>query len=233
MIKKISILFSILMLLASCAGSTGKGDKLKHDYRKVLEDSVKVVEREIDSCQTQMAKLNTAIGQEISNFTEVKKPREVEGYYILKGWSARYPLTSTGIIARISLSEQLELIAMNSNQSFDAIAVRSGEYSAQSAVVPHDQALNYRNGSASTVMFSGKEADGVAETIANNELNPVTLLFLQNGKPKGSIKLSTDTKKMISATWLLYSHRRKLQLCERMLPMLTRKMQILQQHIDK
>lgn len=230
-----SLIFALpILLIASCAqGNKEKREKMQSDYRSTITDSIKSVEREIDSCNNRVARLNTDLGRRINNFTVVDNPREVEGYYILKGWENRYPLTSTGLVARITLSEQLELIAAKTSSPFDAITVKSGDHSATSATVPHDQALNYRSGNLTTVMFNGAQADAVAKLIADNELNPVTVIYLQGGKPTGSIQLSDGQKKMVAATYLFYSKRSHLTKLERELPMLHQKINILRKHLDK
>lgn len=232
--KNISLFALMLLLLAACNNNKKKNSQeAKNTYATVLKDSVKIAQVEIDSCDARIARLNTKINHMLDNFTVVTNPREVEGYYILRGWEKRYPLSVTGVVARLSLSEQLELIATNTRTSFDAIAVQSGAQSVQTAVVPHDQALNYRLPGLTKVMFSGPEANKVAEFIADNELNNVKIVFLENGKAKGSIQIPSDQKKEITSTWLLYAARTELKGLELKVPMLHKKIAILQAHIDQ
>lgn len=226
------ILFTLpLIMLAACVGSNKeKREKMQAAYKSTITDSIKSTEREIDSCQNRVARLNTEISRLINNFAVVDNPREVEGYYILKGWQKRYPLTSTGMEARITLSEQLELIAANTSTTFDAVTVKAGEDAATTATVPHDQALNYRSGGLTTVMFSGSEADVVAQLIADNALNPITLIYLEGGHPKASVKLNDGEKKMIAETYIFYARRQHLSKLERQIPMLHQKINILRRH---
>lgn len=231
--KKITIAILPALLLASCAGGNADKDKAKNDYRQALADSVTAAQRNVDSCENRLKVMTDNVNQWMRDFTVVDNSREVEGYYIFNGWQNRYPLQSTGMVARISNGERLELIAALKGATFNAVMVESGEKSATTAVVPHDQALNYRREGLNTVMFAGAEADSVAQMIADNELNVVKVIFLENGKPKGSWQIPEDYKKMISATWMLYSSRQQQMRLEAEMKKEFKKIEILRTHLDK
>lgn len=231
--KKITIAILPALLLASCAGGNADKDKAKNDYRQALADSVTAAQRNVDSCENCLKVITDNVNQWMRDFTVVNNSREVEGYYIFNGWQNRYPLQSTGMVARISNGERLELIAALKGATFNAVMVESGEKSATTAVVPHDQALNYRREGLNTVMFAGAEADSVAQIIADNELNVVKVIFLENGKPKGSWQIPEDYKKMISATWMLYSSRQQQMRLEAEMKKEFKKIEILRTHLDK
>lgn len=231
--KKITIAILPALLLASCAGGNADKDKAKNDYRQALADSVTAAQRNVDSCENRLKVMTDNVNQWMRDFTVVDNSREVEGYYIFNGWQNRYPLQSTGMVARISNGERLELIAALKGATFNAVMVESGEKSATTAVVPHDQALNYRREGVNTVMFAGAEADSVAQIIADNELNVVKVIFLENGKPKGSWQIPEDYKKMISATWMLYSSRQQQMRLEAEMKKEFKKIEILRIHLDK
>ena len=231
------LLYTLLIpaaLLASCAHNGAKErEKAQNDYKQALADSIESAKLGIDSCENQLQITSDQVNTWMRDFTVVSNPREVESYYIFNGWQNRYPLQSTGLVARISNGETLELIAALKGSTFNSITVESGEHSASSAVVPHDQALNYRREGLNTVMFSGEEANSVAEMIADNELNNITVIFNENGKVKGKWQMPADYKKMVSATWLLYSARRKQMNLEGTMRMLNAKINILRGHLDK
>lgn len=231
--KKITIAILPALLLASCAGGNADKDKAKNDYRQALADSVTAAQRNVDSCENRLKVITDNVNQWMRDFTVVDNSREVEGYYIFNGWQNRYPLQSTGMVARISNGERLELIAALKGATFNAVMVESGEKSATTAVVPHDQALNYRREGLNTVMFAGAEADSVAQIIADNELNVVKVIFLENGKPKGSWQIPEDYKKMIPATWMLYSSRQQQMRLEAEMKKEFKKIEILRTHLDK
>lgn len=231
--KKITIAILPALLLASCAGGNADKDKAKNDYRQALADSITAAQRNVDSCENRLKVMTDNVNQWMRDFTVVNNSREVEGYYIFNGWQNRYPLQSTGMVARISNGERLELIAALKGSTFNAVMVESGEKSATTAVVPHDQALNYRREGLNTVMFAGAEADSVAQMIADNELNVVKVIFLENGKPKGSWQIPEDYKKMISATWMLYSSRQQQMRLEAEMKKEFKKIEILRTHLDK
>lgn len=229
--KNLILILSVL-LLASCGGKTDK-EKARNDYRQALTDSISAAERQIDSCENRIAVLNNEISERLADFTDVTNPREVEGYYIFKGWESKYPLSSTGVIARISHNEQLELIAALQGGVFNTLEAQAPDVSATTSTVPHDQALNYRREGLNTVMFSGAQADSVAALIADNELNPVKIVFLDNSKPVKSMEIDNGCKKMIAATWMLYSSRRELGSLERRVMLLREKINLLRAHRDK
>ncbi|MDE6339176.1 MAG: hypothetical protein K2K97_05245, partial [Muribaculaceae bacterium] len=174
-----------LAILCSCSGNGAKDrERAQNEYRQALTDSIDVARRGIDSCENQLKITSDQVNTWMRDFTVVNNPREVESYYIFQGWQNRYPLQSTGLVARISNGETLELIAALKGSTFNSITVEAEQKSASSAVVPHDQALNYRRDGLNTIMFSGPEAGAVAELIGDNELNNVTVIFLENGKVK-------------------------------------------------
>lgn len=230
--NKIGLFLIPIAFLASCSGKSNKGEAMQNDYVNALQDSIAATQHAIDSCENQLSIETDQVNEWLRDFTVVSNPREVENYYIFQGWQNRYPLQGTGVVARISNGETLELIAALKNGTFDSITVESPEATASTAVVPNDQALNYRRDGLTTVMFSGPEADDAAKLIADNELNKVTILFKENGKVKSSWQMSDDYKKMICATSLLYSARRSQMSLENGLKLYTAKLNILRNHLD-
>ncbi len=231
--NKILSFFLPALLLASCAGGNADKEKAKNDYKNSLADSISAAELRIDSCENEIKELTDNVNNLLRDFMVVDNSREVESYYIFNGWQNRYPLQNTGLVARISSGERLELIAALKGSTFNSIRVESGEEAAESAVVPHDQALNYRREGLNTVMFSGAETDAMAQLIADNELDPVKIIYLENGKVKGSWQMPEDYKKMVSATWMLYSSRSRQIKLEGYMKMLCKKIEILRVHKDR
>mgnify|MGYP005946645405 CR=1 FL=1 len=231
--KKIISFILPAMLLASCAGGNADKEKAKNEYKNSLADSIAAAEHQIDSCENEIKVLTDNVNTWLRDFTVVDNSREVESYYIFNGWQNRYPLQNTGLVARISNGERLEIIAALKGSTFNSIRVESGDLSAESAVVPHDQALNYRREGLNTVMFSGAQADSVAQLIADNELNPVKIVYLENGKIKGNWQIPEDYKKMVSASWMLYSSRSRQIKLEGYMKMLSKKIEILRAHKDR
>ncbi len=227
-----TFLLLIMLSLASCGGGKADREKAKANYAAALSDSISASEREIEECEVRLKEAGDLANQWMSDFTPVNNPREVEGYLIFNGWQDKYPLNSTGLVARINENEQLELIAALSGSQFTSIIVESGTHSAASDTVPHDQALNYKRDNLNTVMFSGARADSIARLISNNELNDISVVFIEGGV-KGKWKMPQDYKKMISATWMLYSSRRDQIRLEGRIKMLHEKINLLRTHIDK
>lgn len=229
--KKVTAIALGALLLVGCAKKNDAGKLARENFAAALNDSIAAVQAEIDSCNSVVATLGNKVGYMLEDFTAVKNPREVEGYTIMKGWENRYPLQQTGVVARISDAEGLELIASLKGGVFDQLRVTSGEMSAVTPVIPHDQALNYRREGLTTVMFTGEAADSVARLITDNELNPITVTYLNGGRPTGTWKITNDYAKMISMTTMLYNDRSTQTRLERRVIMLGEKLKLLRQHV--
>lgn len=224
----IAALLSGLLILGGCSSSGKKNEKLEQQrlsFEAEMADSLALYQSRLDSLQGAIPRMMTEVDSMLRNFDRVENPREVEGYYILRSARKNYPLEQTGLIARITNNETLEIIAALRGGFFDHIEVSDGTSTATSAVVPHDQALNYRIGNFTTVAFTGPEADEVARLIAEST-NAPTVTFLNPGKT-GSLKLSEQQRSTISETYRLYAKRRQINAAEKEVPLLARKCEIL------
>lgn len=222
----------ILAVLSSCVAKTNN-EKAKEDYGKSLNDSIEAVKMEIDSCNEQIGTLREQVAVWLRDFTTVSNPREAAPYMIMTSAQNKYPLKSTGIIARINDSGQYELIAALSSKPFDCITVSSAGQTATSLVVPNDQALNYRTPELTTVSFTDEKADSIGMLVADNELNPISLTYLNGGKPVQSVKLSNSEAKILSYTYIYYRDNSELKRLERRVPMLHEKINLIRLHQDK
>ena len=231
-LSKILAIFSLPLIVCSCQVKKPEASQEREKWLLSLNDSIAFYKAEIDSASSALDKLNSEIGNMMPEFVHVSNPREVEGYYIYQGWKEKYPLTSTELAARISENEGLELIAALTGGVFDRISVEADGGKAFSATVPHDQALNYRAGNINTVCFTGAEADSVASFISSHEDSRVILSYIGGAKPV-SITLSPDTKKMISATWQLYSAQKESHQLEKMMPLLSRKIDLCRRMLNE
>lgn len=119
------------------------------------------------------------------------------------------------------------------NGVFDQLRVSSGQSELETAVVPNDQALNYRTQGLTTVLFTGGAADSVAQLIANNALNPVKVVYLDGRKVRMNIPLSESSKKMVMSTWMLYSNQQEAMRLQRRAAMLHEKINLLRAHRDR
>ncbi len=224
LISRIATVSLLLTSLAACSPKE-KSDKAieREKWIESLGDSIALYKNRIDSATSRLDELHDNVGMMLQDFEYVSNPREVEGYYIYKGWRSRYPLQGNGLVARISKDEGLELIACHKGATFNSISVSDGSASAASDVVPHDQALNYRRGDLTTVCFYGEKADSLAMFIADRQDRPVTVTIFNGGGANGRFALQPDAARMIAATWQLYSSQK---LCERLeleIPMLNRR----------
>ncbi len=228
--KYLYILLSTLFLVA-CGGNKTDKEKARNEYGNALNDSIKTAEDQIEEANSRIAVLNDEVNTWMRDFTVVNNTREVEGYYIFNGWQKRYPLSTTGLVARIAENEQLELIASLKGATFNRIEVMAPTSSVGSDIVPFDQALNYRRESLNTVMFSGAKADSIAQLIADNELNTVKVVFFEGNSTKGNWQIPEDYKKMIMSTWMLYSSRHEQMKLEHKVVMLREKINLLRAHL--
>lgn len=232
-IKYLNLATVALMFLSACVSRTNDGEKARADYAQSLEDSIKIVKAEIDSCDQQIQIKREQISEWMRDFTTVANPREAGSYMILTSFKNHYPLSSTCLAARINDNNQFELIGALAGKAFDNIVVQGPSVSAASAVVPNDQALNYRTPALTTVLFTGEKADSIGELIADNELNPLTVTFMQGSSAVQSWKISAENAKVISYTYLLFKETRELNRLERRVPMLNEKINLLRLHKDK
>ena len=215
---------ALLLISASCSVKKTKSEEEREQWLYSLNDSITKYKQEIESATSALTASQTEVGEMISNFDHVSNPREVEGYYIYKGWKNRYPLQQTGVVARITEDERFELIAVLSGGVFNQISVGGSNGDATTGVVPHDQALNYRAGNLNTVCFYGTAADSVGMYISDNMPDNLTVTFLNEGKAQtGSFKLPADEKEMIAATYQLYAAQKETHRLERTIPLLSRR----------
>lgn len=200
----------------------------RDEWLASLQDSIDCIRAQRRSDSLEINSLRAIIDAEIANFSEVANPREVEPYYMLSSFRGSYPLSSTGIAARMTQGQKLELIAALSGKRFNAIRVSSdGAGNVGSEVVPADQALNYTAGGLTTVAFSGTPADSVGAFIASHRDMPVTLQYLQNGSVVASIKLSDSQKRWIGETSDLTIARQRLDSLEKSQILNARKIELL------
>lgn len=169
-----------------------------------FSDSIEYYQQRSSQIDIKLKDVNTQISDLLSNFETVKNPREVTGYYLMKGWKSKIPFTTTGIYARINENEKLELIATLAGGTFNQIGVGQGDPEFVSEVTPHDQAFNYRHERFNTVYFSGGKADTIAQYISGHLDNKISLYFME-GKTKKAFVLPENEKDMISWTWELYN----------------------------
>ena len=198
-----------MIFLVSLTGC-GKIKKTDAEFQREewvagMNDSIEYYKDRNEKITVTLDDLNRSIGQQLDNFEKIKNPREVEGYYLLKGWRSKIPMTSTGIYARINENEKIELIATLAGATFNQIEVESANADKYiSEYVRHDQALNFRHERFNTVYFQGGKADTIAQNIAEGNSNKVILNFLENGNVKKTFVIPEEEKNMIRQTWDLY-----------------------------
>ncbi|MDE6637754.1 MAG: hypothetical protein K2K32_05915 [Muribaculaceae bacterium] len=206
----------------------------REKWEASLPDSLKAVERQTDSIKNELQALNNCFDAMVHTFDYVDNPREVEGYYIAGGWKMNYPLKSTGLVARITKSEKLELIAaLAGNAHFNRIRVATNDQTAETSTVVHDQALNYRMDGLNTVCFSDSAATSCAKLIAENNGSDITIIYLEDNKQTGTLSYSKQAQSLMMSTWNLYEVLSRIARDERMIPMLAKKGAIINQKIQQ
>lgn len=227
------IVVSLLSIVVACGSSNNeKGEKLRDEYSKSLNDSILNLQSEIDSCNNNIEILRDQVGVLLRDFVTVPGPRNVGSYIIMDKFKNNYPLNATGITARINDSGQFELIAALSARPFNQIAVKAPDVDITSQVVKKDQAMNYESGALTTVCFIGERADSVGMVIADNQLNPLTLVYL-NGSPIYEYRINGNESEMVAYTYTLYKTQQDLNITERRVSLLNEKMKVLRSHLDK
>lgn len=205
-----SILTAAAVILLSGCTKIKKSDAEyeRENWIQSFSDSIQYYQQRSGDITIKLDGINKDIDHMLVDFEKVNNPREVAGYFILKGWSDKIPLRSTGIYARINENEKLELIATLSGATFNTIAVGDGNNTYISETVPHDQAFNYRHSRFNTVYFSGGKADTVCQYIADHYKDKCRLEFLEGNK-KTNFIIPENERDMIRKTWELYSKQRE------------------------
>lgn len=198
-----------------------------------LPDSLEAVKRQSDSIHSEIRMLTSQVEHMLPAFDYVDNPREVEGYYIAKAWAPSYPLKTTGLIARLTKGETLELIAaLSGGAHFDRIRVETGGEQAETSRVPHDQALNYRMAGLNTVCFSDSAANACARLIAAASGSQVKITYLNGDRQTGIYQYPAKQQTVMEATWNLFESRDRMRHDERMIPLLAKKGEIITRKIE-
>ena len=239
-INKIIALGAGILLIAGSMGCQRRNkakERVRAEREKweaSLPDSLKAVERQTDSLKSELQALNNSLDAMVHTFDYVDNPREVEGYYIAGAWKAAYPLKSTGLIARITKSENLELIAtLAGGAHFDRLRVEANGQKAETSVVPHDQALNYIMTGLNTVCFSDSAATSCARLIAENNGDDINIIYLDGDRRTGTLSYPKQSQSVMMSTWNLYEVISRIARDERMIPMLAKKGAIINQKIQQ
>ncbi len=231
-----AVLIISSLSLGACRRKNAAKERIQAEREKweaSLPDSLNALEFRADSIKAELQALHNSFDAMVHSFDYVENPREVEGYYIAGGWKANYPLKSTGLVARITKNEKLELIAaLAGGGHFDRLRVDANGRSAETSVVPHDQALNYRMAGLNTVCFSDSAATSCAKLIAENNGSEIKIVYLDGTRQTGSLSYPRQAQSLMTSTWNLYEISSRISRDERMIPLLAKKRAILNQKIE-
>lgn len=221
--KKIFSIGLLFLILFSCCSRVRKteAEKEREEWIAGFTDSISYYKQESLKIESILDTLNTTVSRELADFEMIRNPREVSGYYIMKGWNSRIPFTTTGIYARINEHEKLELIATLGGSTFNQIETGN----IKSEIVHNDQAFNYRHERFNTVYFSGEKADSIAQFIASANGGKVNLLYLEGGKTKKNFVIPSDQADMIGHTWNLYNNQSRAHKLQKELWISSRKIE--------
>lgn len=225
-------LVALIAVMGSCSGRNGGRKDAVAEYNAALRDSVTAVRAQIDSCKSAMEAENMKRLDYGRDFTTVSNEREAAPYMIYNEFVGKYPPKSTCLVARLAENGQFELVAALSGTRFDQISVTAADETVTTDVVAPDQGMNYMADGLNTVMFDGPDADRVGRLIADNELNGITVAYLYNGRPVKAWSVPTDYANMIMMTFRYYDTLRQINTLQMRIPMLERKIQVLERHLD-
>lgn len=222
-----------LTTLLSCGNKNKKTEAAQEheEWLASLPDSIEFYTKEKQQAEEKIKLLHDSVSKMLPKFVFVDNQLHASGYTILRSWEMNYPLTATGIIARITAEEEFEIVAALDGSTFTSLeAITSDGKKAYSDTIKWDQALNYRVGTLNIVSFQGKANDQIAELIARAP-NQVTVVF-KNPSSAGSIRLTPETQHKFRETWLLYRTQKDVEQLEHTVPLLSRKIDILRNKID-
>lgn len=228
---------AVLLCFAACGGGNEAKERVRAEreaWEASLPDSLRLAEAQQDSLKSEIDRLGKEVDALLPQFKYIDNPREVEGYYMADAWTGAYPLAKTGLVARITKGEQLELIAaLSGGAHFDRIRVQTPDATAESSTVPYDQALNYRMSGLNTVCFSDSAASECARVIATAGTQPVKITYLNGDRPSGQFPYPARDVSLMTLTWNLFDARSQMTHDERMIPLLAKKAAIIQQRIER
>ena len=236
-ILKINIAFSALLLVAtaSCSPDSKKPTDAANKHAQwvnSLSDTLTAVRQEMSDNIMLIASLDSSINRLSSYFTKTSNPKLVENYIITNDFVNYDTESNTGLIARITESNEFELIATLRGSSFNQIMVSDAQSAVKSSVVNYDKALNYKIGSTNIVAFKDAKSDSIGRLISDNEDANLKLKFINNSTSQ-SVSLSAKQKAMISRTWQYYNAIREKERLERQSLLLTEKAKILETRINQ
>ncbi len=223
MTNKKAIIYVLAVSAVLSTGCTRRQERSRNadkydQWLESLTDSVAALQETQKLTEDSLTALYTGVDEMLRKFSYVDNPREVEGYTILSSRRGSYPLTRTGISARIAKSEDFEIIAVLSGGSFTHITLSDGTSTAGSATVPHDQGLNYRSGNLNTVLFSGPEADSIGMFVAKDPSRSITVAYGNRSE-----RLQPSDAQMIAETWTLAKMRKDIRRMELSIPVISKK----------
>ncbi len=228
-------LLPLLIVALLAAGCVKRQDRSRNadkydQWKASLADSITSIQNTIKLTEDSLADAYAAVDSMLANFAYVENQREVEGYTILKTARPNYPLTRSGITARIAKSEAFELIAVLAGGSFTSISVSNGNATSISDTIGYDQGLNYRADGINTVLFTGEKANSIGRLIANSDPNSLTIRF--NGGSGRTMKIPASDANVVALTWQLAEARLRVNRLERNLPLLNRKIDLLRSRTE-
>ena len=212
-----------MTLGAACSRvKTPEAAEYREKWIESFNDSIDYYQNQMKITETQLQDCNNSVNSILSDFEHVSNPREVTGYYIVKGWRDKIPFTTTSIYARVNESEDMELIATLAGGVFNRVSVSDGTATLYSETVPNDQALNYRHDGYNTVCFSGAAADSIAQFINLNKGSRLVLSFI-NGNSSKEFVIPDNEKNMIARTSMLFDVKQRQKTLQKELWMDARK----------
>lgn len=232
----ILILATLSMVATSCSNGTKKSSEASDRHSqwvKSLSDSLDAVRQESSDNMRLIESLDSIAQNLSTRFSKTNNPKLVENYIIAKEFINYDTESHSGLIARITESNELELIATLRGGTFSAIEITNGNEYCKSAVVPYDKALNFRTSSANIVAFKGCEADSIGQFIANHSQKTIKLNFFSGNSKQSSIVIAEAQKEMIALTWKYIDAIRGKQQAERRSILLTEKAKIIETRINQ
>lgn len=216
-------------IATSCADKSAKTRvaEQRQQWETALADSIARLTHESDSLKSRLETLHEKAGTLLTQFNCVSNPREVEKYYLPQVAGYTYPLTSTGLGSRLTAGEELELVAVFNGPAFSGIRISGADGTVVSTpTVAHDQALNYRSGTTTTVAFSGEAVDSILPTLATLSA-PISVTYIENSKTVGQTRLPEPQAKAFRLATELAATRRETLLSEKRLAIAARKISML------
>ncbi len=211
-------LLCILPMLGSCSGRDKRAEVAKNraEWEASLPDSLEKFRRRSQEIADSIPIVSTQVAEAMAGFITAG------GYVIPKGYEAKFPPSSSGLLARISTKGGPEICA-TAEGTFHSLIIAADGVDFTSSEIPGEMKASGLN----TLTITGNEADSIAKIITG--ANGPVKVTLGNSQ----FTLDESAREEIAKTYTLLQLRRTQTRLEKQLPATARKIRAAEEMIER